>query len=168
MKLIKKNADGYNYKYVNLEKIHEYLEMNGLDYYQSIETCEANGHDYIITHLIVEGEEQEPHRGCRIEYGELKNNSNPAQAQGSGITYARRYSLQLALGLCAADDDGESLSMRDDMNEPITKAQIKTLEVKAKEYGLKLDPKVFGKDKVEDMTRGDYGKALTQLASINK
>jgi hypothetical protein len=34
--------------------------------------------------------------------------ANDAQAQGSGITYARRYGLQALAGLGAADDDGNA------------------------------------------------------------
>tara|TARA_R110000824_G_scaffold386386_1_gene581298 strand:+ start:319 stop:924 length:606 start_codon:yes stop_codon:yes gene_type:complete len=35
---------------------------------------------------------------------------NPAQAFGSGQTYARRYSLTSMVGICPADDDGQSLT----------------------------------------------------------
>jgi hypothetical protein len=37
---------------------------------------------------------------------ELTKANNP-QAQGSAITYARRYMLQGAVGVCTVDDDGE-------------------------------------------------------------
>ncbi len=39
--------------------------------------------------------------------------SNDPQAQGSAITYARRYGLMSILSLSAEDDDGESAMKRD-------------------------------------------------------
>lgn len=37
------------------------------------------------------------------------NASNPSQAQGSALTYARRYGLSAIVGLIADDDDGEAV-----------------------------------------------------------
>ncbi len=34
---ITKNAQGYGYKYTDLAQIHEYLEENGMSYYQYVE-----------------------------------------------------------------------------------------------------------------------------------
>lgn len=62
--------------------------------------------------------------------------------------------------------DGKKDAAMADMDKPITKAHIKVL--KAKDYGLKLDPKVFGKDSIEELTEGDYGKALNDLAKLNR
>jgi hypothetical protein len=46
--------------------------------------------------------------GCLTE---IKNTKpNDPQAEGSGITYARRYGLQSLLGLSAVDDDGNKAS----------------------------------------------------------
>lgn len=39
--------------------------------------------------------------------------NNDAQAQGSGITYARRYGLQSIINVGAEDDDGNSASAKD-------------------------------------------------------
>lgn len=64
--------------------------------------------------------------------------------------------------------DGKKDAAMADMDKPITKAHIKVLEEKAKDYGLKLDPKVFGKDTIEELTEGDYGKALNDLAKLNR
>ena len=167
MKTLRKNADGYNYKYTDLSEIHRYLEEESITYWQEVETHE-NGHDYIITHLVIDGEEQKPIRGCRVVLPPLEGNKNAAQEQGSALTYARRYSLLLCLGLCTADDDANLLSKREGMDKTITKSHIKILEAKAEEYGLKLDPQVFGKNSIEELTEGDYGKALNELAKMNK
>lgn len=111
-KNIKKNASGYNYKYTDLPNLNKWLEDNGMDYYQYTETDE-NGNDYILTVPIINGEEQPARRGCRVVQATLSGKSNPAQEQGSAITYARRYSLLMAFGLACADDDAECLSVYD-------------------------------------------------------
>lgn len=109
---IKKNARGYGYTYTDLAAIHEQLEALGWTYYQYIET--QNGDDYIYTVLIIDGKEQPPRRGCKIietvvtgKDGKAK--TNPAQSYGSGLTYARRYSLLMACGFATTDDDAATL-----------------------------------------------------------
>lgn len=104
---VKKKKDGYGYKYADMSAVHEYLEGIGTRYYQVVET-DANGDDYIITVPIVDGKELAPRRGCKVADAILKGVNNPAQAQGSAITYARRYSLLMAFGLATEDDDGKA------------------------------------------------------------
>lgn len=103
-----KTKSGFNYKYTELAQINEYLEGIGVSYYQYIETVE--GIDYMVTVPIIDGKEQPPRRGCKVIDSNPSNKSNPAQAQGSGITYARRYSLLMAFGLATEDDDAQALS----------------------------------------------------------
>lgn len=104
MARLSKNSKGYGYNYLDLAGIHEFLEENKLQYRQSIEVID--GTDYINTVIIHEdGTEEPPVRGCRIMLQGLQDTKNPAQAYGAGITYARRYSLLMALGLCTEDDD---------------------------------------------------------------
>lgn len=103
---IKKMTNGYNYKYSDLATIHEEMENQGITYYQYTEFCIEANCDYIYTVLIIDGEEQKPRRGCRVIYGDEKQLKSAAQAQGSGLTYARRYSLLMALGWATEDDDG--------------------------------------------------------------
>ena len=56
-------------------------------------------------------EESKPIRGCRVVQATLSGKSNPAQEQGSALTYARRYSLLLAYGLATTDDDAQCLTI---------------------------------------------------------
>lgn len=125
---LNKNKEGYGYQYTDLAEIHRYLEQNNMKYYQEIDT--VDGIDYIMTYRYIDGKwEEKPKRGCRIVNAILSGKSNPAQEQGSALTYARRYSLLMAFGLATEDDDAESLTTN---KEP-------TLE-EAKEYVI-----TFGK-----------------------
>ena len=129
--VLNKNSDGYGYKYTDIAEIHRYLETNGMKYYQEIETA-PNGSDYIVTYRYIDGEwEDKPKRGCKVVDATLQGIKNPAQEQGSALTYARRYSLLMAFGLATDDDDAQSLSK--------PKEEIKTKE-QAENYTI-----TFGK-----------------------
>lgn len=106
---IAKKSEGYGYKYTELADINKYCMENDITYYQEVETNEINQKDYIVTY-ITRGEETTKHRGCQIVEARLSGINNPVQAYGSSLTYCRRYSLLMALGLATEDDDGASLS----------------------------------------------------------
>lgn len=109
--ILGKEAEGYGYKYTDIAGIHKWLESKGLRYYQYVETDEQ-GNDYVYTvPVTIDGKEHEPRRGCRIVMATLNGKSNPAQEQGSAITYARRYSLLMAFGLATTDDDAACMSV---------------------------------------------------------
>ena len=108
---IAKKTEGYGYKYTELADINKYCEDNGIRYYQEIETSEINQEDYIITYLVRDGETTK-HRGCKIVDAVLSGIKNPVQEYGSSLTYCRRYSLLMALGLATEDDDGASLTIK--------------------------------------------------------
>ena len=107
---IAKRTEGYGYKYTELADINRYCEENNIRYYQEIETSEINQKDYIITYLVKDNE-VEKHRGCQIVEATLQGIKNPVQEYGSSLTYCRRYSLLMALGLATEDDDAQSLSI---------------------------------------------------------
>lgn len=107
---VKKMTQGFGYKYSDLSTIHEELEKQRITYYQYVEYDANAGMDYIWTVLVVNGEELKPRRGCRIVVGDEMRTL--AQAQGSGITYARRYSLLMALGWATEDDDGDGVGKK--------------------------------------------------------
>lgn len=144
---LKKNAKGYSYKYTDIAEIHEWLESMGYSYYQYIEPIEGN--DYIITVPIIDGKEMPPRRGCKVIIGALQGKSNPAQEQGSGLTYARRYSLLMAFGLATSDDDAACLTReeksapsKDDMKNTekvlIDATKQKALEQRCKDKGVSV------------------------------
>lgn len=134
-----KNKEGYGYKYTELAEIHKYLEENGMKYYQTIETNEHNQKDYIMTYRFIDGEwEDKPKRGCQVVDATLSGIKNPAQEQGSALTYARRYSLLMAFGLATEDDDAQSLS-RPKREKPMTIAEAKEFTLTfGKHNGKKL------------------------------
>ena len=106
---IAKKTEGYGYKYTELADINKYCEDNDIRYFQEVETCETNGKDYIMTYLVSPNETIVKHRGCQIVEARLQGINNPVQAYGSSLTYCRRYSLLMALGLATEDDDGASV-----------------------------------------------------------
>lgn len=105
-----KTGKEYSYQYIDIAQIHEYLEVNNMSYYQYIDRLD--GDDYIMTVKIIDGKEQQPLRGSRVVDATLMGNNNPAQIQGSALTYARRYSLLMAFGLATEDDDAQSLTVK--------------------------------------------------------
>lgn len=129
---LNKNKEGYGYQYTDLAEIHRYLEQNNLRYYQYIERIDGDDYIYTVPQTIQkDGEiiDLPVRKGCRVVNATLSGKSNPAQEQGSALTYARRYSLLMAFGLATEDDDAESLTIQQEVS----------LE-KAKEYVL-----TFGK-----------------------
>lgn len=104
-----KSGNKYSYQYVDIAQIHEYLEENNMKYYQYIERID--GDDYIMTTRIINGMEMPPLRGSRVVDATLFGNDNPAQKQGSALTYARRYSLLMAFGLATEDNDANELNI---------------------------------------------------------
>jgi hypothetical protein len=108
---IKKKTEGYGYKYTELADINKYCEENDIIYWQEIETNEINQKDYIITYLL-RNNEVVKRRGCQIVDAVLQGIKNPVQEYRSSLTYCRRYSLLMALGLATEDDDAASLTIK--------------------------------------------------------
>ncbi len=170
---LKKNKDGYGYKYTELAEIHKYLEENNMKYYQEIETDENTGNDYIMTYRFIEGKwEDKPKRGCKVVDATLQGVKNPAQEQGSALTYARRYSLLMAFGLATEDDDAQSLS-RDTSNQKTkvilaTENQINTIKKVLTEEQIKQACELVKKDKLEDFTIQEASNLISNLKKEKK
>ena len=108
---VSKNKEGYGYKYTDLAQIHEYLESIGARYIQQTKRIEND--DYVMTKRCFNDTwENEWLQGAKIVDAVLNGIKNPAQEQGSALTYARRYSLLMAFGLATEDDDAASLSVK--------------------------------------------------------
>jgi len=116
-------------KYADLNSIREavipILNSNGISVLQPIVHIE--GKNFVKTILLHEsGENLESL--TEIIYNKI----NDAQAQGSGISYARRYSLQSFVCVGADDDDGQKAV------QPKQNATIEILK-KAKDGGFSLE-----------------------------
>lgn len=103
------NVGKYSYQYVDIAQIHDYLESINARYIQQIKRIDES--DYIMTKRCFNDKwEDEWLQGARVVDATLQGVKNPAQEQGSALTYARRYSLLMAFGLATEDDDAQSLS----------------------------------------------------------
>ena len=113
----------YSYKYTDLAQIHEYLESINARYIQKISRIESD--DYIMTKRCFDSKwEDEWIQGAKVVDATLIGVKNPAQEQGSALTYARRYSLLMAFGLATEDDDAQSLSKQIEITEEYAKNYV--------------------------------------------
>lgn len=96
--LVKSDKGGYKFSYAPLESItsaiRPALKANGLAFTQSVSG------DSLTTMILHESGEW-----IQSDPIPVKVASGSAQALGSGITYARRYSLVCAFGIVADEDD---------------------------------------------------------------
>lgn len=123
--------DFYKSSYADLNSIREVSipVLNDLGIAVLQPTVVEYGKNYVETILI------------HAESGEwvssqtaIVNDKGTAQAEGSGLSYARRYGLQALLNIGAVDDDAEGATKRG----PVSK---NTLERKLTNAALRVDPK---------------------------
>ena len=116
-------------KYADLNSIREavipVLNTNGISVLQPI--VHTDGKNFVKTILLHESGELMDSL-TEIVYNKL----NDAQAQGSGISYARRYALQSFVCVGADDDDGQKAVQ----NKPNATTEIL---LKAKQGGFSLE-----------------------------
>lgn len=163
---LKKTSDGYGYKYTDLAEIHNHLEQEGMSYYQYVEP--VDGVDYIWTVPIIDGKEMPARRGCRIVEAKLSGKENPVQAYGASLTYCRRYSLLMAMGLATTDDDAACLTVTTPaVEEPKKEDALNILKATAKELGVPEED-ILKKGKVkklEDMNLQRINNCIRWLNS---
>ncbi len=91
--------------------------------------------------------EEEWLQGSRVVDATLFGNDNPAQKQGSALTYARRYSLLMAYGLATEDDDANSLNNIKQLTKEEAEEYAKTYTFKTgKHAGMTLQEIIENKD----------------------
>jgi len=97
-------------KYADLESVWEairgLLTENGLSVAQP--TCLEGGEGTIAVRTILMHKSGQWIEGRLVMPYAASGQMNAAQAAGSALTYARRYSLAAMVGVCPTDDDGES------------------------------------------------------------
>ena len=158
-----KNGNSYSYQYVDIAQIHEYLESINSKYIQQIKRID--GDDYIMTKRCFGDKwEDEWLQGSRVVDATLYGNDNPAQKQGSALTYARRYSLLMAYGLATEDDDANSLNS---YKEP-TKEEAEAYTLTFGKYGGKTLKEVYKIDKgyIEWMLSNKGDKRLHKMIEL--
>lgn len=169
---LKKSKQGYGYKYTELAQINDYLESKGIEYYQFTQTEE--GVDYIYTVPVLEDRELPARRGCRIIQAPLSGKSNPAQEQGSAITYARRYSLLMAFGLATEDDDAECLTKKPEAKETPKQDPKQMADATAKLLKALTDNKIdvavvcglYNVKAIDNMTMNQLENAISNIDKI--
>ena len=147
-------------KYADLNSVREAcmpaLHNNGISVLQP--TVHIEGKNFIKTILLHES--GETFEGLtEIIYSK----QNDAQAQGSGITYARRYGLQSLLNIGADDDDGNKASVKAESTNDWDKLQ--------KEFDSKINSMTEkdierAKKVIASKEDASYTKLLTFLQSI--
>lgn len=108
------NNPFFKSKYADLNAVREAcmpaLHLNKITVLQP--TIQKDNKNYVRTILLHEsGESIE----CDTEI--IFSKPNDAQAQGSGITYARRYGLQSLICIGAEDDDGNKASVEEEWKD---------------------------------------------------
>lgn len=145
-----KNGGSYSYQYIDIAQIHEYLESINAKYIQQIRRiCDD---DYIMTKRCFDNKwEDEWLQGSRVVQATLVGNNNPAQEQGSALTYARRYSLLMAFGLATEDDDANLLNKTKEETKA-TEKQIAVLQNSFNEEQIKQMLKKNGISSIEELS----------------
>lgn len=89
---------------------------------------------------------------------------NAVQAQGSTLSYAKRYLVMMLLNLVTTneDDDGRGSSVKPATNDMV--AELEELIVKAKADRQKF-LEHFKASEVSDLSSNDYSRAVTMLKS---
>lgn len=113
------DAGRYTYKYSDLAQVLSIvlpaLHANGLGLIQSV--AYEDGIPYLVTTVFDSEESQELSRRRLHDFTD-------AQAQGSGLTYTRRYELLTVFGLAASDeDDGFLTKQTQEMPRDLQQAQ---------------------------------------------
>ena len=93
-KIVKNASKGYGYTYSNLAD----LARAGIDI-PPMKTERVGEYEYVFAKIG-----NEWIQGAKVVEMEMKG-MNAAQAYGSALTYARRYTVQLVMGIACDDDD---------------------------------------------------------------
>lgn len=168
IKPIQKNRVGNNQKrYADLaafaKAIDPVLAEHGLSY--RFRSAQENG--VINVTCVLSHRDGHSEETTLSGAADTSGNKNSIQAIGSTLTYLQRYSLTLAIGLAASeDDDGASA----DGDEPISAEQLQEIRDKIEATGADI-AKFCDYMQVEalpDIRKKDYPKALAAIAQKMK
>lgn len=155
------DAGKYRYNYSDLAQVlgivKPALASEGLGLWQRVE-YDSEHIPYLVTYIFDETEKMELSRRRMYDYTD-------AQAQGSGLTYTRRYELLTIFGLAAEDDDGKQTKKASALPQTLKGAQQMLLKAE-REYcarNLIQDVSQFHQD---IMCREDYRNDVSALTKI--
>lgn len=147
-------------KYADLNAIREaclpVLSKHGLSVLQP--TVFVDGRKFVETLVMHESGE---FIGGHTEILSVKEHD--AQAQGSGVSYARRYGLQSLLCIGAEDDDGESAIGRNTKATTVVKTSTNTTT--GKTTNIMSDGKEQGS---ETPKSGGFGVKKTEVKKVEE
>lgn len=149
--IVKNNSEGYGYNYASLSDIAK----QGYEI-PKMKVINTNNIDYVY---YFDKELNDWQQGARIVVPSSKG-MNEAQLYGSALTYARRYTVQLALGL-ACDDDKEIENIG--KQEVATPKQIEMLE---KYYQGEQLKKLLAYNKISNIEDMPKAKATELIGKI--
>lgn len=162
IKPIAKNRKGHSGKYADLgayaAAVDPILARHGLSYrYRSAQDGAVIRVTCVLSHRDGHCEETTLQGGA-----DTSGAKNSIQAIGSTLTYLQRYSLTLALGLAATEDDDGASAGGD---EPITEAQLETLRAKIDESGTNIEMfcKYLKVEALPDLRKSQFAGAVTAL-----
>jgi hypothetical protein len=165
---IVKNRKGHNDKmYADMsayaEAVNPVLAAHGLSYrYRSNQDGGLISVTCILSHRDGCSEETTLKAGA-----DTTGNKNSIQAIGSTITYLQRYTLSIALGLAAAeDDDGQAAGGE----EKITEEQLRELRglIEAADADVEKFCNHMKVDALPDILQKNYPRAIGALAKKTK
>ncbi len=170
------NNPFFKSKYADLTSIwiacKEALHSNNLSVIQSPVSSEGRiGVGTMLLHSSGQFVQDEFTLGVKKE--------NDPQADGSSITYARRYSLAAFVGVCPEDDDAEKGMRRGAETEkkaiapknpsaPLSEGQVKLIGDKCKNKKISRDDllKHFKRESMNDFTMGDMTDILMWIDKV--
>ncbi|MFR9498020.1 MAG: ERF family protein [Rikenellaceae bacterium] len=147
----------FNSKYADLNAVREAVSPalfeNGIYISQQIE--QVDGKSFVKTILV--HAESDTSISTSVEV--LMKSPNDAQAQGSAITYARRYGLQAICGIGADDDDGNAASGKRNTTSSQPKSTASTAQPRPADLDLEIA--------IDDMRRAVDGEEIRRLWGAN-
>ena len=115
MALVKKSANGQYGSYADIAAIVRKLDEQGVEIQNPTSWDEHEESRGVSTRYRKKGETEwsEPTAWVKVDPGAPNNRNSVMQQWRSAYTYARRISIELALGLAPADeDDGEAVGQQ--------------------------------------------------------
>jgi hypothetical protein len=145
MALVKTESQGQFGSYAGLADILKKLDALGIETYNDTVYDGNEQARGVVTYYRKKGDTKwsEPLAWVKVEVGAPNNRNSAMQQWGSAYTYARRFSLLMALGLAPSDeDDGEAVG---EQVEYVTQKQGKRIHDAMKSLGVEDSVKEVNK-----------------------